>query len=249
LGGLLQGIYAFHGIAAFYRNRAGVTEGAERRSAQYTYALTRSQTAEGLTVARASGDLTALGREFFDRLAETTHPWRYDDLPADIVRLAGLATDAHRTTWLLRHRRPAAEAVTLFADAWAAGEPIDETATGKAVVEPPAETPEMSRTWSTPIRRAVNAPPPADTPELALIAGDAERARTEFAHRIESDPGDLVAWTGLALACAEVGATEAADALKRRPDLIAAAYQVLRARGVATGPEELAAWAGRPRTR
>ena len=244
LGGLLQGVYAFHGIAAFYRNRAGVTEGAERRSALYTYALTRSQTAEGLAVARASGLLTALGREFFDRLAETMYPWFDDDLPADIVRLAGLATGAHRTTWLLRHRRPAAEAVTALADAWTAGGPIDRTATGRAVVEPPAETPEMSRTWSTPIRRAVNAPPPADTPEPILIAGDAERARVAFARRIESDPGDLVAWTGLALACAEAGATEAAYALAGRPDLIAAAYRLLRARGAAPAPEALAAWAG-----
>ncbi|MEU4236497.1 HEXXH motif domain-containing protein [Actinoplanes sp. NPDC026619] len=243
LGGLLQGVYAFRGIAAFYRNRARSARGMDRRAALYTYALTRGQTAEGLAVARASGDLTDLGEEFLDGLAATMRPWFDDEIPADIRRLAGLAAQAHRVTWLLRHRHPAPESVAAVRDAWTAGAPFDEIATRAASVQPTTVTPKRSRIWSTPLRQAVKAPPPANTPETALIAGDAEGAKKGFLPRIESDPADMVAWAGLAMAYNEAGPAGSGYALASRPDLIAAVYRELRAGGAAPGPDALAEWA------
>jgi HEXXH motif-containing protein len=244
LGGLVQGIYAFHGISSYLRIRAGNSVGSERRAAQFAYVLTRSQTAIGLEQARDSGGLTEVGEEFLDGLATAMRPWFDDDVPADIVRLAGLAIRAHRTTWCLEHRRPAPEAVAASVRAWSRGEPIDPVAADAATVEAPLEPPRLSTTWSGPLRRAVNGAVPATTPTGALVGGDAAAARTGFLARVAADPDDLTAWTGLGLACAELGEADAARALADRPDLVRAIYLKLLEAGSAPPPDRLAAWAG-----
>lgn len=245
IGGLIQGIYAFHGIAAFYRARIASTGGTERRTAQFAYALTHAQTVAGLASARASGGLTTLGREFFDGLNATMCPWATDELPASIHRLTSLALTAHRTTWLLRHRRPAPAAVDALVRCWSKGEPIDLTGLDAGTVEPADGPPPLTTTWIRPLRLAVNAPLPATTPETALAAGHPATAKERFVAGIAADPDDLAAWTGLALASLYLGDADAATALTDQPDLVRAGYRTLADKGVAPAPDVLAAWAGR----
>ncbi|BCY08904.1 HEXXH motif domain-containing protein [Actinoplanes sp. L3-i22] len=242
LGGLVQGVFAFHGIAAFYRKHTRVTEGPERRVAQFAYALSRAQTATGLEVARRSGGLTEVGEQFFAGLAAAMRPWFDDRIPDDVSRLVALALHAHRSTWLLHHRRPAPQAIAALVRCWSAGEPADQSDTDAAVIQAPTEAPQVSRTWSRPLRAAVIEPTVADTPVGALIAGDAAAAKAEFLTGITTDPDDLVSWTGLGLSCGELGERAAATALTTRPDLVRAVYLALRAQGRAPQADQLAAW-------
>ncbi|MFG1610638.1 aKG-HExxH-type peptide beta-hydroxylase [Actinoplanes sp. NPDC049265] len=245
IGGLLQGIYAFQGIASFFRARAGRTDGTERRAALFAYALTRAQTRAGLAAARASGELTDLGQEFLDGLEAAMRRWASDELPADIVRLAGLATTAHRITWLLRNRRPAPGSGAALARAWSARTPADRPAPGTGTVEPAADPPQLSTTWTRPLRLAVNRPVPVTSPETALIAGDVAAARSAFLQRISADPADPDAWTGLALCFVDAGAAEQARALITHPDVVVAGYRALAAAGDPPAADALVAWAGR----
>ncbi|GLY99913.1 HEXXH motif-containing putative peptide modification protein [Actinoplanes sp. NBRC 103695] len=245
IGGLVQGIYAFHGIAGFHRTRIAASDGVERRTAQFAYALTRAQTIAGLAAARASDGLTELGREFLDELSATMRPWADDAVPASIDRLTGLALAAHRTTWLLRHRRPAPGTADAVARAWSADEPIDLASLAIGPVEPSAGPPPRTTEWIRPFRLAVNTPLPATTPETALAAGDPATAKAQCLAGIEADPDDVDAWTGLALASLDLGDTAAARALTERPDLVHAGYQALAGQGTAPAPDVLSRWAGR----
>ena len=225
LGGLLQGVYAFLGIARFWRVRHRSKSGAERRSGLYAYAYARAQAAEGLEITRASGGLTSLGVEFTDGLAATIGRWSDDTIPAEIERLVRIATTAHRTTWRIRHRRPTAEAVAEVAKAWSRGHTPDEALPGAFSIEPPAEPPSLSTVWTNPIRRALHTPPLPTTPAAALITGDVTTAKAGFLDRVIAAPNDIFGWVGLAISCAELNQ---AKELLDRPDLIRAAYLTLR---------------------
>ncbi|WP_203728917.1 HEXXH motif domain-containing protein [Paractinoplanes durhamensis] len=247
-GGLLQGIYAFFGIAAFWRMQRHTAD-LPGKLADFEYAYARAQTREALGVARRDGGLTEAGRRFTDRLAAEMDTWQADRLDPEAVALAALVADGHRAGWRIRHGHPAAVDVAALAAAWQAGsaEPV-------AVAPSEVWPDETMRHWSSArlglARRRLTAPDRyaavrgeswgsgLSDADLALFAGDPVAARKGFAEQVHDDPASADAWTGLGLAMARAGMPGGA-VLLARPEVVAALHAGLGGR---PDPAGLAAW-------
>jgi HEXXH motif-containing protein len=240
LGGLLQGIYAFFGIAGFWRQHRLTVE---EPLADYEYLCSRVQTAEALRSVRDAPALTDTGRDVVLKLGSVLDTWLADRVRPDVARLARLTTDSHRVAWRLRHRRAAAGEVAVLARAWIDRRPPE-------IPSPASVLPAPAQRWPQPIgtlaRQQVlgtsHGPlPPGD---LALIRGDSTAARRAYLNRLATpsdDPDDEIsAWVGLALAVSE---SDPGTTLVSRPDLVRAVHidaRVLSRRPV--DPIEIATW-------
>ncbi|MFI5894689.1 HEXXH motif domain-containing protein [Actinoplanes sp. NPDC051513] len=255
-GGLLQGIYAFFGIAAFWRRQRAAHD-LRGRLADFEYAYARAQAREALDVVRLEGGLTGAGGRFTDRLLHELDTWHADPLDDEVRKLAALVADGHRAGWRIRHCHPPAADVTALADAWRAG------ARGPVSIGPSEVWPgDEARRWSGArlglARRRLAAVDRyldvRDEPwaaglgdaDLALFDDDALGALKGFADRLRSDPESIDAWTGLGLALADAGESgvglPGATMLLQRPEIVLALHRDL---GGEPDPEELAAWAER----
>jgi HEXXH motif-containing protein len=255
-GGLLQGVYAFFGIAAFWRQQCRAVP-SDNRLHDFEYAYARMQTAEALEIARNAGGLTERGFAFTDGLAQELAAWSGDDIDEEAAALARLVADGHRAGWRIRHCRPEAADIDALAGLW----PDKATAAlhlGPSTVLP---DPEM-RHWSPGrlglARRRLLAPDryhdtraedwAADLTDadLALFAGDADTAVKGFAEQLIADPEAVDAWTGLGLASAIASPGPAARALLERPEVVLAVHRRLVAGpGESPAPRDLADWVGR----
>jgi HEXXH motif-containing protein len=265
LAGLVQGIYAFFGIAKFWRIRCGKVDGEAQAIAAFEYAYARQQTEESLRIALSAPGLTAEGRSLFEGLRCQVEEWARQPVDVDprIAGLAELTADSHRIGWRLRHFRPLDAEVAVLADQLARdAPPIADLA--PAVLRPhpdlrwhqriPAVVRREARAVARP--EAAVAPPgrdPVSTGENALLARDARGARDTFVDVLGQyvTPGaddravpddEARAWIGLALSLAAEG-EGAADILSRRPDLVRAVYAASATRRSAT-PVEVAEWLG-----
>ncbi|HEX5204657.1 MAG TPA: HEXXH motif domain-containing protein [Actinoplanes sp.] len=249
--GLLQGIYAFFGIARFWRGQRHAATG-PNRLADFEYAYSRAQTREALAVARVDGALTEAGRRFTDRLAAEMDEWGDDRLDPDARRLAALVADGHRAGWRIRHCRPAPAEVAALAREWRAGR------TDAVPIGPPEVLPDhQMRQWSNArlglARRRLAMPDRyADVrneswgtgltdADFSLFIGDAVAARKGFADRLGDDPDEADAWTGLGLALAGER-VPGGDALLDRPELVLALHRELNGE---PEPAAVAAWVER----
>ncbi|QNP75203.1 HEXXH motif domain-containing protein [Streptomyces roseirectus] len=237
LGGLLQGVYAFTGVAAFWRRRPGDL-------ARFEYVLWREQTLSALAGVRDAARLTPLGRDLVAALTERLTAWRADPVPARIERCAALAAADHRATWRALHVRPPADSVARAARAHAttAGVPLPAP-DGDTVV--PAPVPRGLDTRAVLVRRMLAGEDPgtvagavegARAEDVALVTGDPAVARAAFTARILRGP-DPDAWSGLGLALDAQG-HPAAQVLLERPEFVLAVHREL---GGGTDPVELAA--------
>jgi hypothetical protein len=262
LGGLLQGVYAFLGIASFWRRRHQSVSGADAALAAFEYGHARGQTNEALRLVRSAGELTDDGCKFVDGLLARAAPWLSEPLPPEIDRLVRLTLDSHRTTWRLRHLHPEPGEVLGLAKAWLAGNPPDAHLTRPTLV------PHPELRWPQRIailaRRRVGAIGRGDrdgaasvtdasstalaVADAALVAGEASAARDGYLAVILDSSRDLDsrdevdAWTGLALAVAHAGPRPAVSALLTRPELVRAVHAEIAATGAAPDPVDLAGW-------
>ncbi|GIE35980.1 HEXXH motif domain-containing protein [Actinoplanes italicus] len=249
-GGLLQGIYAFHGIAGFWRDQRRVPGNPHPRLDDFEYAYSRAQTREAIAIALADGNLTERGRHFVRLMAAAMDDWDADSLDPEAAELARLVADGHRAGWRIRHRHPDPGTVKALAAAWREQRtPPAERA--PATVRP---DPEM-RHWSGArlglARRRLLAPEQyaqagraswgvaLSDADLDLFAGDAAAAAARFAAGLAADPRSEDAWTGLGLALQHAGASPAGDMLLGHPDLVMALHREL---GGAADPAALAGW-------
>ncbi|GAA2500774.1 aKG-HExxH-type peptide beta-hydroxylase [Winogradskya humida] len=261
LAGLVQGIYAFFGIAKFWRIRRDTTTGDERALAAFEYAYARRQTAESVEIALSSTGLTPQGRQLFEGLRSRLDQWSGE--PADAVdpgidRLAEITADSHRIGWRLRHFRPRQEDVTELVSRMAEREPAEPLSPVPAAIRPHAglrwdqRIPAVARrrVFTTAAAGGSTSPDPLIAGENALLAQDAPSARAAFVSAIGRtapalDSGTDVpddearAWAGLAISLAAAGDTPAATALSRRPDLVRAVYAGLHADA---DPADVATW-------
>jgi HEXXH motif-containing protein len=244
-GGLLQGVYAFFGIAAFWRRQR---HGNKLHDFEYAYA--RSQTTEALDIVRAVGGLTAHGMAFTDGLAEELASWWSDDIDEEAAALAALVADGHRAGWRIRNCRPAAADIDELAELWPGNKKIH---IGQSDVLP---DPAM-RHWSSGrlglARRRLSAPDRfhdaltedwaagLTDADLALFAGDAELAVKGFAEQVIADPGAVDAWTGLGLGLNLAAPGPASQVLLTRPEVVLALHRRLHD---GAPPRDLAEWVG-----
>jgi HEXXH motif-containing protein len=247
LGGFLQGIYAFFGIAEFWRQHRLTAAGQDAALAAYEYLYARGQTCEALDSVRDAPALTPTGHRLVARLAGVVDTWLADPVDPEVVRLAGLTAESHRITWRLRHQRPCDADVAALAKAWLASQ--------RPELPSPAELrPAPGLRWSQRIpalaRRRVlgtasreGTDDPLVVADRALVAGDIVTATQAYLARLaqaaDGSSDEILAWVGLALALSESGAA----ALRCRPDLVRAVHdEVAMVSGTRADPVRIAAW-------
>jgi HEXXH motif-containing protein len=242
LGGLLQGAYAFHGIADFWRVRRLRVTGREAASAQFEFALWRRQTWRTLQTLRAQPGLTDLGRVVVSGLLDAARRWWSEPVPESILSSAHRAAADHRALWRLYHLRPAPAAVETLAEQGRAGLPSPHTTVPDATVAPdPAarwlDTRAVLMRWhlDEPDELADSvgrdALPDrvsgATRADVAFVLGRSGEARELYLAELATDPTRPTAWVGLGLTAP---ARDGRPILKR-PELVRAVYDA-----VATGP-------------
>jgi HEXXH motif-containing protein len=265
LGGLLQGVYAFLGIAGFWRRALRTVSGPDAAVAAFEYAYARAQTDEALRIIRPVGALTPDGRDLVTGLTARMAPWLAEPLPADITATSQLTADSHRTAWRLRHLHPEPDEIAGLAREWLAVAPPSGAGRVPPRLRPhgqaqwPQRIPALARARVVALARGERddrgavADPSATALALAdaaLAAGDAGTARDRYLTCIargagdREEPDNLEAWTGLAVAVAGEGPELAARALLARPDLVRAVHAEVAATAAAPDPVALAAWIG-----
>ncbi|MFG1607575.1 HEXXH motif domain-containing protein [Actinoplanes sp. NPDC049265] len=244
LSGLLQGIYAFVAIAAFWHKRMSFASGPAAARAYFEFAHARGQVTQALDAARTSTLLTAAGRDLLDGLAGRAEHWRDLVVPAGPARAAELALRTHRAGWRLRNLRTDGATVRTVAEAWAAGRevpPIEDLTDVRPSGDDAWSYPRfrLIQGWATAVAgpRGSSDGVTIDPAEQALVAGEASAVR-RFADRVARNGEDLDAWTGLcAAADGAAGVT-----LSRAPSLVYAVHDTLRRSGVRADPLALAEW-------
>jgi HEXXH motif-containing protein len=258
LPGLLQGVFAFFGIAGFWQRYRACTEGAERVVADFEFAYSRRQTRLGMRTLARSRFLTPLGRTFVDELARHVYALQADRVPIKAARDAwAIATD-HQSTWRIRHLHPDGDAVGRLADAFIArAAPRTVRSVSYTVAADGGHhwyhgrlalhrigqaSPERLRSIATGVS-AVPASWGVTRADVAFAVGDSIRAEAAFRAMITSDPANIHAWSGLVMATAANRSTPAWRTLVRRPELVRAIYLHARQhnRSVAS-PVEVAEW-------
>ncbi|MFV2017330.1 HEXXH motif domain-containing protein [Micromonospora sp. LOL_023] len=260
LGGLLQGVYAFAGIAEFWRAVRYRATGSAGTLAHFEFARWHRQVRTVLALMAELPQLTEVGRRLVAGLTATADRWQTDNVPDQPLAAAGDAAADHRARWRLHHLRPPVEVVTAFTEAWTVGADrpdlpavapaleADPSARGldaRAVLElwrlTDAAGFERLREGPATIGDQVTGASPAD---LAYVAGDRETARRGYLHELSADHDLPSAWAGLGLVLANTRPGPAADALRERPELVRAVHRAVRRCGGAADPVELAAWIG-----
>lgn len=259
LGGFTQGVFAFLGIANFWRRHRLTAPEAERELASYEYAHARAQTHAALRVLRDAPGLTDDGRALIAGITERCTPWLDEDVTGEAGRLSGLAIDSHLLGWRLRHQRPSdRDQVTRLAEAWlAGGKPDDPVAPEELHPDPEFfwqdPIPTFAKRWLTGRELdAGNTTGVARTVALAqidLVRGEEKLARDGCHAAITEGfetggPAEIHAWAGLAMALRATDQVPAAQTLYDRPDLVRAVHARLTELGHRPDPAELAGWLG-----
>lgn len=260
IAGLLQGIYAFFGIAAFWRQHRRTVSGTKARLADFEYAYARGQAHEGIGVAVESGCLTVEGDEFVRGLRAQLEPWLTEQVDVDSLAQARIVADYHRVGWRVRNHEVRLAEVDSLARMWRDGAPA------AIASERPAVAPAAAVRWSLGmvglVRRRIFDPTGwsnfAEDDEwgglelrdrfhpgaISLVGGDPTSARRLYAQSLRNDYKDCDSWTGFALALDATGAEPAARALRKRPELVQAVYVALAEHGAEIDPAQLAYWLG-----
>ncbi|MFD8132525.1 HEXXH motif domain-containing protein [Streptomyces mirabilis] len=230
LGGLLQGVYAFFGVTAFWRRRGHAL-------GQFEFALWRSQTAYALRAVGSADGLNDLGRRLVAELTRRIEPWLDEPVDARVRTAAVLAVADHRATWRACHLRPAPGTLRAHATAWAAGNPLPRTTDEPEPVPVPGSPARGIDTRAVLLRWLLADPAGfaalRDDPgavvagarieDIALVEGRTAEALSAFRARIGRGDGDPETWVGLGLAARAAG-DPAGDGLLARPELAMALH-------------------------
>ncbi|MFF2130904.1 HEXXH motif-containing putative peptide modification protein [Streptomyces olivochromogenes] len=272
LPGLFQGVFAFLGVADFWRRLALTAEGETLRRAQFQLAYWGTQTRDAHAALSSSPRLTGQGRDFVRTMGDSAGPW--SDLaavPGDIRILAREAAVAHRTRWRLHHLRPDAAAVAGLADAWrpsgaapAADRPVGVSLCPDSGAVPSngyavllcrvATAPDLTRDWQASTGERGPSGDRVDPSDLARLRGSFEEAGHLAVDQVTEWPERPEPWVRLGLALRRSCATRfapdstvdaAAGALTHRPELVRAVHARLTERtGTPPDPVALAGWLG-----
>ncbi|MBV8539217.1 MAG: HEXXH motif domain-containing protein, partial [Pseudonocardiales bacterium] len=261
IGGVVQGVYAFFGVTAFWRALARAGAKAPDRRAAFEFAHWREQAWRVLCVLRDDPVLTQAGRRFVDGIAERLGPWRDEPVPADLGALVAAVSADHYAGWRIRYLRPDPATVADLETAWLAGR-TPPVATQLGTDRGPTPVPDGS--WSSAradlIRLSVADPlngwnmlsrtwpsvPDATAADFAYVTGRLTDAARGYRAELAADADRPAAWVGLGLALSGLGVTLASRALLHYPEVVRAVHRGIRARThTVPAPEDLAAWIGR----
>ncbi|WP_173082502.1 HEXXH motif domain-containing protein [Phytohabitans rumicis] len=251
LHGLLQGVYAFFGIANFWRRHRRTVSGPLAALADLEFAYARTQTIEAARIVRGAAALTDQGGRFVDGLLARLLTWSDETVPAEVTRLAGINADSHRAGWRLRHLHIDERQVAALATAWTAGGTPPSAGPARIVPHPDIRwhqrIPALTRLRAQGKRLPETTDPQGwhvlSAAENALVAGDLAASEAAYNKAVASaEPGpddELRAWVGLALAGGAGRHAGTARALRERPELVRAVHARI---GGGTDPLDIAAW-------
>jgi HEXXH motif-containing protein len=253
LSGALTGVYAFFGIAGFWRAVARGSTGKPARRAMFEFARSRGEAWHVLRVLRDDATLTPAGRRFTDGIASRLEAWQDEPVSGDLSQLADAILVDHYATWRMIHMRAESRNVSALTDAWLAGQPRPPTVLLLAGPLPtPVRDGTAAATRTDLIRLIVQSGyhdlrsvPDASTADLAYSTGRFSDAAQGYRADLARDPEQVSSWVGLGLALTALGAGPAARVLTRYPELVRAVRRQISTRSsdVPT-PERLAAWIG-----
>lgn len=101
--GLLQGAYAFLGVAEFWREQWRLEEGEDAFRASAEFARWKSAVELVVQTLSSSGQLTRQGQLFTDGMARTLDAMAADQVPESAQALADCAAAKHRSQWISRN--------------------------------------------------------------------------------------------------------------------------------------------------
>ncbi|OLZ67510.1 hypothetical protein AV521_24435 [Streptomyces sp. IMTB 2501] len=122
LRGVLHGVYAFTGVARFWRGHLlnGCPQD-EQRLAAFEFALRRRQLLRVLPALEREAELTPLGRRLVGRLLETVREWADEPVLPEPLAWAELAVDDHALSWRSHHLAPDPDLVADLVREWGDG--------------------------------------------------------------------------------------------------------------------------------
>jgi HEXXH motif-containing protein len=261
ISGVLQGVYAFFGVTAFWRALARVRTTAPERRATFEFAYWREATWRVLGVLRDDPALTPAGRRFTDGVAERLGPWQDEPVPPDLCdRVAAVGAD-HYASWRLRYLRPDPAMVAALTAAWLAG-----TAPPIAILTGAerAPTPVPDGHWSsaradlirlsianlsnsdTVLRSMWSDIPGATAADFAYVTRRFTDAARGYRTELATNADCVTSLVGLGLALSGLGMKTAARALLHYPEMVRAVHRRIRGQTpTVPTPEDLATWIGR----
>ncbi len=259
IGGVLHGIYAFFGVASFWRALAAAEP--DHDLAAFEFALWREQVWRTLATVRTDESVTPAGRRFLDGIAARLRPWQTEPVTAGPRRWARFATEDHYAAWRTRHLRPDPGVVAELAADWREGLSRPRCAV-TGLPDPRVPTPVPDGDWqdartdlirlrlgpdgTTRFAEHASSVPGATQADLHFVAGRPVEAAAGYRHLLAVDPDDPSALVGLGLALSAWSTGPASRALLHRPELVRAVHRLLRDEpGTAPSVEAIAGWLGR----
>ncbi|MFE7231330.1 HEXXH motif-containing putative peptide modification protein [Streptomyces sp. NPDC001231] len=252
--GLLHGVFAFAGVAGFWRTHRAHATGAEAQRADFEFAVYREQVREAVASLTTEEALTEAGRLFVDEIAALVEEWQQDDVTNGPRALAEHYCTLRRAVWRARHLEIARPTAERLATAWAAGKAAPQLPTSTLrprsdLIRPDTFGPLARYRLSAPDRFARRrrqedkSGDPARRAEYAAVAGHADEAALGYAEWAERDPHDAEAWIGAVLALPEPARAPGAALLLDRPEVVAGVRRAVAAAGGGLpAPLDLAAW-------
>jgi HEXXH motif-containing protein len=252
LWGLLHGTYAFFGVAGFWRTEARrlARDGAPARAAEFEFARAACDVLVGCRSLTASGRLTADGAALVGTVRRTAEAWSAEPA-ADLRRLAADLTADHHAKWRLRNLAVDEDAVAALVRGWSAADPAPAALPASRVLT--GDDPRLGddRLQLAGALVAGRPTPGASAADRLLLGGDHAGAAGAYLAALARRPGEVDLWAGLAVACGRRAAGPGDELLHRRPELVRAVYEAVRAAGgvgdagVGAVAARLAAVAGR----
>ncbi len=257
VAGIIQGIYAFFGVARFWRALADSSDERLRRTAAFEYTRWHAPTCRALDVLLKDPDLTDTGRRFFEGVGTQLLSWRHEPLPADITMAATTVSKDHETHWRLHYLRPDQELVDeITRNFLAASKGLQETPLSPACSPADSLVAEANVPWyrmrADLIRCSVEKATTdagigtleggASSGDLALAAGRHSDSQDAYRAELAASPDSAPAWIGFALAWASAQPGPGPTLLLRRPALVQNVHRLLREAGEQPEPDVLATW-------
>jgi HEXXH motif-containing protein len=254
--GLLHGVFAFAGVAHFWRTHRGQVTGAEADRAGFEFAVLREQLGEALAALLTDEHLTEAGRLFVDEIARLVAAWQDTAVSAGPAALARHYCALRRAVWRARHLEIPDAAAERLAVAWRAG--AHPPALPPSALRPRPELirldmfgPMARIRLSSPAAFARRRAGVGERAESALraacaaVAGDAEEAVLRYAEWAAREPWDPEAWIGAVLVLPAHDRGAGASVSLDRPEVVVSVRRAVEAMGGGCPePAALAEWLG-----
>ncbi len=252
LGGVIHGIYAFFGVAAFWRALSRAEP--EDLLAGFEFALLRAQTWRTLRAVRYDSALTPAGRRFLTGISTELARWQAEPVPPESLLWANRAITDHYAGWRSRHLRPDPGTVDRLTKAWHAENPWPGELPPDQMPTPVSDGPwpdartdlirlRLRKDGIAALHARGPSVPHATPADIAFVTGNTTEAITGYRAELEARPDNPSALVGLGLALSTWTTGPTPRALVHHPELVRAVHRSLSPHTTAS-PEAIAGWIG-----